>query len=114
MQKKRVKLAIRRGDQVKVIAGNYKNEVGVVQRVFPERNRAIVEGVAMVTKHRKPSAQNPQGTIVKQEAPIHISNLMLLAPETDTPTRVGRKQDEDGKLKRYAKKTGKFLNDVQS
>lgn len=106
------KLSIRRGDTVKVIAGNYKNKTGRVISVFPKENRAIVEGINMVSRHLKPSANNPQGTIRRMEALIHISNLMLVDPSTNNPTRVGRKMDEAGKLQRYSKKTGELIKNV--
>jgi large subunit ribosomal protein L24 len=103
------KLRIKKGDKVRVIAGNSKGKEGEVLRVFPEKNRAIVEGANVVTKHTKPSATNPNGGIEKKEAAIHISNLMLLDPANGEPTRVGRKQDDNGKLQRYSKKTGDFI-----
>ena len=106
------KLHIRTGDTVKVIAGNAKHanpNTGKVLVVFPHKQRAIVEGLNMVTKHVKPSAANPEGGIERKEAPIHISNLMLVDPATGEATRVGRKQDENGKLRRYSKKTGEFI-----
>ena len=78
-------------------------------QVFPEKERAIVEGVNMVAKHTKPSAQNPQGGIIRKEAPIHVSNLMLLDPETGKPTRIGRRRNEAGKLVRYSKKSNKEI-----
>jgi large subunit ribosomal protein L24 len=103
---KQPKLHVRKGDTVKVIAGNSKGKTGVVLSVLAEKNRAIVEGANMVTKHRKPNAANPQGSIEKQEAPIHLSNLMVVDPATGQPTRIGRKLDDNGKLVRYSKKTG--------
>ena len=74
------------------------------------KNRAIVEGVNMVTKHIKPSAENPEGGVEKTEAGIHMSNLMLLDPKTGEKTKVGRKLDDSGKLKRYSKKSGQFID----
>ena len=106
----RRKLKIRTGDIVKVIAGNQKGTQGKVLRVFAEKNRAIVEGVNMVSKHSKPNAANPQGGIVKQEATIHVSNLMLVDPKSGDATRIGRKRDEKtGKLVRYSKKSGEVI-----
>jgi large subunit ribosomal protein L24 len=102
------KLHIKKGDRVQVIAGNYKGETGEVLEVFPDKNRAIVDNVNMVKKHRKPTQNNPGG-IVEISAPIHISNLMLLDPKTGEPTRIGRKL-VDGKLVRYAKKSGEVFN----
>ena len=77
--------------------------------MFPEQERAIVEGINMVSKHTKPNAKNPQGGIIKKEAPIHISNLNVVDPSTNKPTRVGRKLNDKGKLVRYAKKSGEIL-----
>ena len=111
---KQPKLKIRKGDTVKVIAGNYRSTAdkvnqGKVLEVLLEKNRVIVEGINMVTKHQKPSAGKPEGGIKKTEASIHISNVMLLDPSTGTPTRVGRKKDEKGKWKRYSKKTKEII-----
>lgn len=103
------KLHIRRGDTIKVLSGNYRNKQGIVLKVFTKTYRAIVEGVNMVSRHSKPSAKNPQGGVEKKEAPLHISNLMLVDPATGHATRVGRRRDAAGKLVRYAKKTGKFI-----
>lgn len=104
------KLHIKKGDTVKIIAGNSKGSEGKVIKVFITQNRAIVEGVNMVSKHSKPNAANPQGGIVKQEASIHVSNLMLLDPSSGDSTRIGRKRDEKtGKLVRYSKKSGEVI-----
>ena len=103
------KLHVRKGDTVKVIAGNSKGKTGVVLEVIPAKDRAVVEGVNIVTKHVKPSATNPEGGINKSEAAIHISNLMLIDPAKGEPTRTGRKLDENGKLQRYSKKTGEIV-----
>ena len=100
------KLKIKTGDTVKVIAGEHKGEEGKVVMVFIEKNRAIVEGVNMVSKHTKPSAENPQGGIVKKEASIHISNLMLL--ENGETTRVGYRMDGDNKV-RFSKKSKEVI-----
>lgn len=105
----RTKLHIRKDDTVLVISGNNKGKQGKVLTVFPDKNKAIVEGVNMITKHVKPSAQNTEGGRVEQEAPVHISNLMLVDPATGEPAKVGRKKDENGKLQRYSKKTGEII-----
>lgn len=102
------KLHVKKGDRVQVIAGNDKGTTGEVLQVFPAKNRAIVENVNMVKKHQKPTQDNPGG-ITEMEAPIHLSNLMLLDPKTGEPTRIGRKL-VDGKLVRYSKKTGETFN----
>jgi large subunit ribosomal protein L24 len=103
------KLHIRKGDTVKVISGNAKGETGVIKKVLVEKLRATVEGVNMITKHVKPNAQNPQGSIEKREGAIHISNLMVVDPKTGEATRTGRKADDKGKLQRFSKKSGNFL-----
>lgn len=103
------KLHIKKGDTVLVIAGENKNQRGKVLSVQVEKQRAIVEGINLVSKHTKPNAKNTQGGIVKQEAPIHISNLMLVEPATGNPTRIGRKKNEQGKLVRYSKKSGEEI-----
>ncbi|MBR6819621.1 MAG: 50S ribosomal protein L24 [Bacteroidaceae bacterium] len=103
------KLHIKKGDTVYVNAGNSKGQTGKVLKVFVKEQRAIVEGLNMVSKSQKPSAKNPQGGIVKQEAPIQISNLNPIDPKTGKPTRIGRKLNADGKLVRYAKKSGEEI-----
>ncbi len=102
-KKVRLKLKIKTGDTVAVIAGDDKGREGKVVKVFRNKNKALVEGINMVKRHTKPSAQNPQGGIIEKEAPIHISNLSLLTADGET-TRVGYRW-EDGKKVRYAKKT---------
>jgi len=106
---KQPKLHIRKGDTVKVLAGDDKGKEGKVLEVVLDKNRAIVEGVNIITKHQKPSAGKPEGGIKKVEASIHVSNLKLIDPASGKPTRVGRKLDEKGKLQRYSKKTGEFI-----
>lgn len=104
-----MKLHIKKGDTVKVIAGNSRGKNGKVLEVYPSKYRAIVEGLNMVTKHNKPSAESPEGGIKKVEASIHLSNLMLVDPATGEATRTGRKQDENQKLQRFSKKTGEVI-----
>ncbi len=99
------KLHIKKGDTVYINAGEYKGKKGRVLEVFPKTNRAIVEGVNLISKHTKANAANPEGGIIKKEAPIHLSNLMLICPETGKQTKIGRKQNADGKLVRYSKKS---------
>ena len=103
------KLHIKKNDTVVVLAGEDKGKTGKVLKVLVEKNRALVEGVNMVSKSTKPSAKNPQGGIVKQEAPIHISNLSLVDPKSGKATRVGIKVTEDGKIVRIAKKSGEEI-----
>ena len=102
------KLKIKSGDTVKVIAGDYKGSEGKIVRVFIDKNKAIVEGVNMVSVHTKPSAKSPQGGIIKKEAPIHVSNLSLIDPKSKTATRVGFKVENDKKV-RFSKKSNQVL-----
>lgn len=112
------KLKIKKNDMVLVIAGNNKDKKGQngkypaphkVLKVLVKEERAIVEGVNMVSKSTKPSAKYPQGGIIKQEAPIHISNLSLVDPKSGEPTRVAMKINEEGKKVRIAKKSGEEI-----
>ena len=104
------KIKIKKNDTVLVKTGNSKGSKGKVIRVFPKINRALVEGVSMVSKHTKPNAENPQGGIIKKEATIHISNLMLVDPKTGEPTKIGRKKDDKtGKIVRFSKKSGELI-----
>jgi large subunit ribosomal protein L24 len=104
------KLHIKKGDSVKVIAGDSKGQEGKVLSIDKTKNRAFVEGVNLVSKHTKPNAKSPQGGIVKQEASVHLSNLMLIEAGTGKVTRTGRKLDEKtNKLVRYSKKTGEVI-----
>lgn len=103
------KLHIKKGDTVYVNAGNDKGKTGRVLRVLVSKNRAVVEGLNMVSKSAKPSAKHPQGGIIKMEAPIHVSNLNLLDPKSGKPTRVGRRKNEEGKTVRYSKKSGEEI-----
>ena len=102
------KFHIKKGDRVKVIAGANKGSEGEVLEVFPKKYRAVVEGVNMVTKHQKPNQNNEGGGLIQMEAPIHMSNLMLIDPKTGEPSRIGRKE-VDGKLVRYSKKSGEII-----
>jgi large subunit ribosomal protein L24 len=106
---KKIKLNIRKGDLVKVIAGDSKGQQGKIVEVITKTSRVIVEGANMVSKHTKPNAANPNGGINKMEAPIHISNVMIVDPKTGNPTRIGRKRNEDGKVIRIAKKSGEEI-----
>ncbi len=103
------KLHIKKGDTVYVNAGEDKGKTGKVTKVLVDKKRAIVEGVNIVSKSQKPSAKNPQGGFVKVEAPIHISNLNVVDPQTGKPTRIGRRLNEEGKLVRFAKKSGEEI-----
>ncbi|MDR0726185.1 MAG: 50S ribosomal protein L24 [Prevotellaceae bacterium] len=109
-----VKLRIKKGDIVTVIAGDDKGAKGKILEILPKENKAIVEGVNMVSKHTKPNSKNPQGNILKREAPVNISNLQLICPETGKPTRIGKmvseKAGKDGKVRlvRYSKQAKKL------
>ncbi|TRX40087.1 50S ribosomal protein L24 [Flavobacterium restrictum] len=103
-----IKLKIKSGDIVRVIAGDHKGEEGKVLRVYREKNKAVVEGVNMVSKHTKPSAKSPQGGIVKKEASIQISNISLIDPKTKETTRVGIRVEGDKKV-RFSKKSNQVL-----
>ena len=106
MQKK---LHIKKGDTVYVNAGENKGQQGRVLEVIRKSDRAIVEGINLVSKHTKPNAKSPQGGIIKKEASVHISNLNLVDPSTGKPTRVSRKVTDKGSLVRYSKKSGEEI-----
>jgi len=106
MQKK---LHIKKGDMVIVNAGDYKNQKGKVLEIDRDKDKALVEGVNMVSRHTKPNSTNTQGGIVKKEAPIHISNLMLVDPTKGIATRIGRRKNAENKLVRYSKKTNEEI-----
>lgn len=103
-----IKLKIKTGDNVVVLSGDHKGSEGKVMRVITEKNKAIVEGVNLVSKHEKPNAKNPQGGIVKKEAPIHVSNLALIDPKSKKATRVGYKMEGDKKV-RFSKKSNEVI-----
>jgi large subunit ribosomal protein L24 len=108
-QTKPVKMRIRKGDRVKVIRGNHEGLEGTVLRVDREKNRLVVEGVNLRKRHRKPSAQDPEGGIISFEAPIHASNVMLVDPSSGEPTRIRMQQNEDGTRDRVAVKSGRVI-----
>jgi large subunit ribosomal protein L24 len=101
------KLHIKVGDTVKVISGESNGQEGKILSIDRKKNRALVEGVNIVKKHQKPSAQDPQGGIVEQEAGIHVSNLMVV--HKGQASRIGRKENKDGKIVRYSKKSGEEI-----
>ena len=103
------KLHIKKGDTVYVLAGDDKGKTGRVLQVLAKEGRAIVEGVNMVKKSTKPTAQHPQGGIIEKEAPIHLSNINVVDPKSGKPTRVGHRKDEKGKTVRYSKKSGEEI-----
>lgn len=100
---------VKKGDKVMVISGKDKGKTGNILAAFPKQDRVLVEGVNIVKKHAKPSQLNPQGGILSQEAPIHVSNVMPIDPKSGKPTRVGY-QVVDGKKVRVAKKSGEILD----
>lgn len=100
---------VKKGDKVKVITGKDKGKSGKVLAAFPKKDRVLIEGINMVKKHTKPSNVNPQGGILNVEAPIHVSNVMLLDPKTGEPTRVGYEVRGDKKV-RVAKKSGEVID----
>ena len=100
---------IKKNDIVQLVKGKDKGKQGKVLEVLVSKERAIVEGVNIMSRHTKPNAQSPQGGIIKKEAPIHISNLMLVDPSSGKPTRIGRKRNEKDRLVRYSKKSGEEI-----
>ena len=106
MQKK---IHIKKGDSVMVITGESKGQKGRVLEVDRKKERAIVEGLNLISKHTKPNSKAPQGGIVKKEAPINLSNLMLIDPASGKPTRIGRRLNDKNKLVRYSKKSGEEI-----
>ncbi len=103
------KLKIKKNDLVVVISGKSKQKQGKVLQIIKDTNRVLLEGINLVSRHTKPGASSPNGGIIKKEAPIHISNVMLVDPKSGKPTRVGRKFNAEGKLVRYAKITGEEI-----
>ncbi|MFB9769877.1 50S ribosomal protein L24 [Lactiplantibacillus modestisalitolerans] len=102
-------MLIKTGDKVRVISGKDRGQEGTVKKVLVAKNRVVVEGVNKIKKHQKPTNVNPQGGIVDVEAPIAASNVMFLDPSTNEPTRLGVRREDDGKRVRFAKKSGKDL-----
>ena len=98
-----------KNDTVKILSGKYRGKTGKVLKVFRDEKRVIVEGVNIIKKHSKPSQKNPQGGIIEKEASVHVSNVMVIDPKTNEPTRVGYKYLEDGTKVRFSKKSGEML-----
>jgi large subunit ribosomal protein L24 len=103
------KLHLKKGDDAMVITGENKGKKAKVLEVFPKEGKVILEGINVVKRHQKPTAQKPDGGITEKEAPINMSNVMLIDPKSGEPTKVGRKLDEKGKFVRYAKKSGEVI-----
>ncbi|GMU96005.1 MAG: 50S ribosomal protein L24 [Ignavibacterium album] len=109
-----MRMKIKKNDTVMVIAGNDRGKTGKVLKVFPKESRVIVEGINLRKRHTKPSQRNPQGGILEKEAPIHVSNVMIIDPKTNEPTRIGAKiilDEKTGKKKiaRISKSSGEML-----
>lgn len=113
-QKKAKKMRVIKGDTVKVIAGNDKGKEGKVLKTFPDTQRVIVEKVNMIKRHTRPTQRLPQGGIIEREAPVHVSNVMVIDPKTGKRTRVGYKILSDGTRERIAKKSGEMLSRHES
>lgn len=110
---KQKKLHVKKGDNVKVIAGNDKGKEGRILAVFPKKERVLVEGINMRIHHDKPSQENPQGGRIEREGSIHVSNVMVIDPTTGEPTRIGRKrieEDGNGRWVRYSKSSGEVID----
>jgi len=103
------KLHVKTGDTVKVIAGDERGKTGRITAVNLDKQRVIIEGLNLVTKHNKPSAKNPQGGIAKIEAPVHVSNVALVDPKSGETTKSARRKNSEGKSERYSKKTGEVI-----
>ena len=103
---------IRKGDQVLILSGKDKGKTGAVLKVLKEKNRVVVQGVNLLAKHQKPSAEYPEGGILRKEASVHVSNVSHVDPESGGPTRVGVRFSEDGLKVRYAKRSGKDIDVV--
>ena len=101
---------IRKGDTVQVISGTDKGRRGRVLGVLKDGRRLIVEGVRMMKRHTKPSTRDPQGGIIEREAPIHVSNLMVVCPKTDAPTRIRQRELETGKYVRVSARSGEMID----
>ena len=101
---------IRKGDSVQVISGNDKGRRSTVLNVFKDRGRVIVEGVNMRKHHTRPTSRDPQGGIIEREAPIHISNIMVVCPKTDQPTRISHKQLDNGNHVRVSARSGEMID----
>ena len=104
-------MRIKKGDKVRVMAGNDRGKEGVVLKVYPTSNRIIVEKINLIKRHQRPSQTAPQGGIIEKEAPINASNVMLVCPNTKEPTRIGKQILSDGSRARVSKKSGEMLAD---
>jgi large subunit ribosomal protein L24 len=103
-------LRLKKNDTIMIIAGEHKGQTGKIIRVYPDKNVALVGERNIVKRHTKPSQKNPQGGIIEKEAPINLSNLMLVCPKTNEPTRIGTRILEGGKRVRYSKKAKELID----
>lgn len=108
-KKTNTKMHVRKGDKVKILCGKDKGKEGEIIRAIPEKQRVVVKGANMMKKAMRPTQANPQGGISTMEAPIHVSNVMLICPECGQPTRTGKRVNEEGKKVRVCKKCGKDI-----
>ena len=106
---KTIKIKIKKGDIVMVITGNYKGKSGRVLEVDYDNNKVLVEGINLIKRHTKPNAKNSKGGIIKKEAPLQVSNVMVMDPKSSKPTRVGRRLNDNGKLVRFSKLSGEEI-----
>ena len=104
-------MRVKKGDLVRVISGNDKGKDGKILKVYPKTQRVIVEKINLIKRHTRPTQINPQGGIVEKEAPIHVSNVMLVCPNTKKPTRIGKEILSDGSRARVSKRSGEMLSD---
>jgi len=111
--RRRSRLHVRRGDRVRVMRGNYAGSEGTILRVLPKENRVVVSGVNLRKRHQRPTQENPDGGIITFEAPIHASNVMLLDPDTDEPTRYRIERTADGEKERISVKSGNPIPKAQ-
>jgi large subunit ribosomal protein L24 len=103
-------LRLKKGDTAMIVSGDFRGQTGRIIKVFPDKNVALVEAKNMIKRHTKPNRKSQQGGIVEKEAPIHLSNLMLICPKTGKPTRIGTRVLEDGKRVRFSKKAKELLD----
>jgi large subunit ribosomal protein L24 len=104
-------MRVKKGDLVRVISGNDKGKEGKILKVFPKTERVIIEKINLIKRHTRATQTNPRGGIVEKEAPIHVSNVMLVCPNTKKPTRIGKEILSDGSRARVSKRSGEMLSD---
>ena len=104
-------MKIVKGDTVRIVAGADRGKVGEVLKTFPDKKRVIVEKVRLMKRHTRPNQKLPQGGVIEREAPIHVSNVMVVDPKSGSPSRIGYRIDENGNRERIARKSGEVLPD---